>query len=115
LTLQINCNATVNFALIVTAKSDRQIVARTTESLRAIKPNATAIENWLVSSNSPKNISGYSLAAGFIAFELFQAIGTDAVGKVGLGVLGEVGFHLLPVTLVVPNPFAGRTNRQQPA
>lgn len=65
--------------------------------------------------NSIEDVSGESFAAGLAAFELFQAIGTDAMSKVGLGVFREVDFHLLPVALVVPYPFAGRTNRQQPA
>src|SRR5262249_51525145 len=47
--------------------------------------------------------------------EPLDAIGANAMGKVGVGMLLNIGLHLLPVAVVVADLFAAGTNREQPA
>ena len=46
---------------------------------------------------------------------LAQAVRADAVAEVGLGVVRDVGLHLLPVTLIIPDSFAGSAHREHAA
>jgi hypothetical protein len=42
--------------------------------------------------------------------KLFRTIRTDTVAEFGVGVFFYIGFDLIPVSLVIPNFLARRTN-----
>ena len=44
-----------------------------------------------------------------------DAIGTNAVSKIGIRMGADIGFDLLPIPLIVANFFAGGANGQQAA
>ena len=44
-----------------------------------------------------------------------EALWANAVSKLSLGVLADIGFHLLPVALVVPYLLTGRADWEQSA
>src|SRR5207237_2725063 len=63
----------------------------------------------LALSFETKPSSGCEFEVGIKAGD---AIWAKAVGKFGVRMLFDISFHLLPVTIIVPNLFAGSTNRQ---
>src|SRR5512135_3409174 len=50
-----------------------------------------------------------------LGIKLSYAVRTDAMTKLRIGMFGDIPFDLVPVTLVITDFFAGRTNRQESA
>src|SRR5712692_9836796 len=51
--------------------------------------------------------------SGEFRIQLLRAFGANPMGKLGVGMVADILFNLLPISVVVANLFTGSTNRQQ--
>ena len=69
----------------------------------------------LIRSDEKKGTGYFLFRSLIVGVESRHTVRAHSMGELGERMLLNVGFNMVPISLVIANLFAGRTDRDQPA